>query len=762
MGYRRATIAVPLGIAALVISPAFAQEVVPDEAVAVSAEEDTATMDKVVVTAALREQSLQDVPIAVSVLSAAQLEATRSRDFTDLANLTPNFAFDKLTGAGFVIPALRGIGAAGGGDSSLTSSPAVGIYVDGVYVNAAGANLFNVLDVERVEVLRGPQGTLYGRNALAGVVNIVSKEPGKSFEGTTRLGLGNFNSREGFLSLSGPLAGENVRGRASVYYVSHDGYTENRYTTPDPAFGESSRDADDLESLNFRSSLLVQPWSGSKLLFSADYSKDDTTYPGYQVEGVSLLGFTGDGDPRSGAYNADNGENAQKWGASLRWDQELGRNGRLVSISGYRNSDWGYDQADVDGTPDSIIAQFIEIEEESFSQELRYLFTGARFDGVLGAYFYDYSGRQDATLDFFGELREMGLPFDPVTFSTWSILRTVVEAKVRNYAAFGNFDWQITDRFSAGVGARYSSSRHTLDTLADHFEDGGQFYSATVPWNQVPGTVTIYPNPLSPRAKENFSKFTPRVVANYDFNDDVRGYLSWSQGYRDGGFSTRASTPSSFGPELLTAYEVGLKTSSRDGRFRLNSAAYYYDYEDQQIDISVFDPFSGTASIEILNAAESVAYGVEFELYARPSNNFDVTAALGYQQTEFRDFTSGTDSREGNEFPRSPNWNATVSPQYTVPLVNTGSLRLRADLIYRTKEFTEDSNDPVLIANSRTLVNASATFRTPDDRLGLSLWGKNLTDEEYAVHALDFRALGYVLRNYGEPRTFGVTLSYAF
>ncbi|MCI4644612.1 MAG: TonB-dependent receptor [Hyphomonadaceae bacterium] len=735
------------------------------------------------VTATLSEQSLQDIPIAVTAFPSEDLERMGIVAYTDLAASIPNFSFDSLTNAGFTIPSLRGIGLTGSTQSAISNNPATGVYVDGVYLNSAGANLFNVLDVERIEVLRGPQGTLYGRNTIGGVINIVSKEPTDELQGNLSATVGNFNLAQVSGSVSGPLAGDKLLGRIGVTSLNRDGYVKNNFSMPNAAVGESAEDTDSLESIALRGSLLFRPSDELDITFAADYSRDDTTYPGFNVEdgaspdlsmflGPSAAAYTDtDGDVHEVSYNANNDERAINWGGALTGEWTSG-DLRLVSITGYRESIYLDDLSDIDGTPVNIYQQFLRLEESSKSQEFRAHFDTDRWNIVGGIFYYGYEAQQDIGNDILGVERDLGYPLSggmgPGLLGGGTT-RSVTEVETESYSAFGNATFALTDRLDIQGGLRWTNTTADFSRPVSRAELGtgaSVMYNGGVPFDEVPADVLLFDlGDTFTSQEKTFSRVSPSLSANYHYTDDVMFYASWSRGFREGGFASAPSNASGILPfqsETLTSYEFGAKSTLFDGRLMLNAAAYYYDYTDQQVEV----PSISTAgvTIDIFNSGESRAQGVEVEFLGNITEYFELQGSLGFQDTEFTKLEAGVlGDLSGNQFPRAPEVSAALSPKFTLDVSDYGTLTIQPQWSYQSSEFMTVDNDPNSKAKSRNLFDATAEFTPNDAPWSASIWARNITDEEYINKVVDLTSfLGYRLRRYGAPATFGATFKYNF
>lgn len=737
----------------------------------------SAALDEIVITAAHREQSLQDVPIAVTAIDSVELDRLNAISYADLSGYLPNFSFNSLTNVGFVVPVIRGVGLTGSGESAISNNPTTGFYIDGVYIRAAGGNLFNVVDVERVEILRGPQGTLYGRNTLGGVINIITKKPGDELDFSARASYGNFNRKDFRASLSGPLVADKLLGRFGVAYIDRDGRVDNNFSTPDARFNESGADVDDLDSLTLRGAAIYKATPNLEFTFAGDYSKDNTTYPGYNVEDGSLdlsaFFLSGtyadtDGDVHEVSYNSNNEEMARNWGASLTGEWSSG-NYRVVSITGYRNTIFENDNSDIDGTPFNIFQQFLRLEEEAVSQELRLHYEDDRLDTVAGVYYYGYQGQQDSTLDIFGIERELGYPlsvFGAPVLST-GISRAVVNTETDTFSAFGHAGYRILPDLRIEAGLRYTTTDVEFQRPVSRSEIGGlsnPFYDGSNPFDEVPAGVALTSNGGEiPLVEDTFSKVTPKVGISYDVNEETLVYATWSKGFREGGFATRPSSGNgAFDAENLTAYEVGAKSDLFDRRLRLNLAAYWYRYKDQQAEeTSLGGP---GFFVDITNSGRSRARGVELEFVTNPVDFFSLQGSFGWQETKFLELDTGLGGNlAGNEFPRAPKYSAALIPTFYYNVPNAGTLSLRGEWTYQSDEFDGLTNDRNLVLERRNVFGASMSFESIDQDWSLTLWGKNLTDEEYAIRVVDLSGFfGYRLRSYGAPREFGFTATYSY
>ncbi|HMO74412.1 MAG TPA: TonB-dependent receptor [Sphingopyxis sp.] len=739
--------------------------------------------DEIIVTAMLREQSLQDVPIAVTAFQGKDLERMGAVNYTDIAASVPNFSSDSLTNAGFTIPSLRGIGLTGATDSAISNNPATGIYIDGVYLNAAGANLFSVLDIERVEILRGPQGTLYGRNTIGGVINVISQRPSEELSAKLTGSYGSFDRAQVSGSISGPIARDLFAVRIGGTYLRRDGYVKNLFAAPLPNTEDSARDTDGLESFAARGSLLFTPSDRIEFVLAGDYGRDETTYPGYNVEdGASpdLSAFLGpvagaytdtDGDVHAVSYNSKNFERSINWGGSLTGTWK-GDDVRLVSITGYRRSNYLDDLSDIDGTPVNIFQQFIEVREKSFSQELRLHYDTERLNLVAGAFYYKKKGQQDAANDILGVERDLGYPLSGGVgpgLLGGGITRTVVDIRTDSYSLFGHASFALTEQLRLEAGGRWTRTDVDFSRPVSRAELGdatNPIYNGGNRFDELPVGVLLVDLGNSFGVQERrFSRFTPHVGLTWEPSAAWLIYAKWSRGFREGGFSSNppnATGISSFGPETLTSYEVGFKADILDRLLRLNVAAYHYRYSDQQVEVASLSPAG--LFVEIFNSGKSKATGIEAEFVLTPSRNFRLDGNFGLQDSKFIRLNAGAlGDLSGNRFPRAPTFTASLAPSFIAEFPSGDTLTFRPEWSHRSDEYMNVTNDPLVKAGTRDLINASLTFETADGRWSLSAWARNLFDEEYITKVVDLSSfLGYRLRRYGEPRSVGVTVGFRY
>ena len=704
------------GAAIVNVMPAYAQE-------SAAAGQSGAQLEEITVTAQRRDENLQNVPIAVSVLSASTTASMGVTGTANLAAAVPGLEFTRSYNS--ATPALRGVGTSptvGVGDET-----AIATYIDGVYLATPSSSLFSFNSIERIEVLKGPQGTLFGRNATGGVVQVVTKDPKHDPSVNFQIGYANYDTvSTSFYGTTG--LSENLAADLSVSYSNQgDGWGKNLFTGTDVY---KSRE------FAIRSKWLFTPGDNTKITLAADYSRSRTDQgvashpePGtFFRDGVTTF---------AGFYNTNEAHTSfarvRQGGVSLKIDQDLGWS-NLVSISSYRR-DKSLIDADQDHSPALLLDLGWTAKSKTFTQELQLLSPeGSAVKWIAGAYlFRDISGYDPE--QFSGPL-----PIPPFTFTTTTIVNT---QKSWSYAGFG---------------------QATVDLMPDTRLTGGLRY--TVDRREAAGVTTVVPGGVftSPTMKAKFPKLTWKISLDHDFGENILGYATYSRGFKSGIFNLPDPGSDPVKPSVLDAYEIGFKSDLIDKRLRLNVSAYYYDFKNIQVATGVGQ------NVILVNAAKSRSKGVDVDLEALPFENFRLRGAVSYIDSTFRNFTNATfntpnppggfgdggntqtiGDASGNRTPRSPKWTASVSGQYTV-----GAFDLNVSYYYNDGFFWDAQNS--FRNPSYHLVNSSVAWTSEDKNVKVSLWGKNLLKEKYNLYG-SINAFGTGVAP-AAPRTYGVTLGY--
>lgn len=768
-------------------------------------------LEEIVVTAQKREQSLQDVAVAVITVSGEDIDLMNVTSSSQLAELTPNMSIssDRPNQS---FPSIRGIGSA---IRAPGVDQGVAIYLDGVQVDSGGANLFSVIDLAQVEVLKGPQGTLYGRNAIGGVINMTSTRPSEEFQGNVKAGFGS----DGFFEVAGGIEGSIVEdvltGRISAIYKENDDYTENTFPGVD---GYGSQ-----ENTNVRATFSYTPNERFQADLTLDHSNvegDSTPWQSVAADSgligavsngqsvafvlsgapVSVPTYTEDNDIRTVNHNFDSVASSEINGAALTLKYQLNDAIDLVSITGTRESTY-ISTEDLDASPNSYLDVVSNNDFESFTQEFQLQYASDKVTGVFGLFYADSELDNTFSVDAFREFNVLG-GSQPTTTNRIS--------NTESFAVFTQWDWNLTDKLMLTAGLRYGESEKSNALTETTFTDipfAAQLAGLSQCFVAAPGvnpadqpaclTAFVPASVGSNSGSAEFDRVSPKIGLTYQANDDVMIYGSITEGYRDGGLSGDVNSFARFEEEVLTSYEVGVKSELADGSVRLNASVFYYDYEDLQLELTDILA-SGAIVMNVLNAGEATLSGAEIELLWAATDNFTLGMNLGLLDTEYetvalREGVNTGFLKDGNEFPAAPSTQISIVPQYAFEAFG-GEVNWRTEINYSDESFEDFENggfagsdagsltgvgivnngfmfNPGLVVSpsdlvdteikeSQTLVNTSLTFTK--EAYQLSLWIRNLLDEDVVDQR---RYISGVVQNqirYGNPRTFGVSAKLRF
>jgi len=720
---------------------------------------DQLLLEELIVTARKREQNLQDVAVGVSLVSGKAIAEAQLRNAAELTRLIPTLNVQASSG-----PATSSFNIRGIGTQTLNTSvePSVSTMLDGVVMGNSGMAFVELVDIERVEVLRGPQGTLYGKNASGGVVHIITRDPTPEFSGTIAATAIEDDEYRLDGTVSGPIT-DNLSWRLTGTAIDDDGFAENRF---------NGKTVNDTEAYTVRGKLLWRATEDLELLASADYSERDCDCTALSVrsimEGPQQDMLIAEQLPVVPSDNNQDVNNDQRTfseidasGYSLTAEWDIG-NHVLTSISAYR--DWNSQGiVDLDNRPSNPIALSFPMppktEQEQVSQELR-LSSEPRDWGyyVIGAYYFDqeHESGNDTTTAL----------LVPVAPPTTRVTRTEVDSE--NYALFGEVNFNIAERWQLILGGRYTEDELDFQTVAvgtDNLVFG--------PEGEVANTVD----------EDNFS---PKIALQWDVTDDAMTYLSFVEGYKGPAFDTAVIAGGSFAePETSDAWELGLKSAWFDSRLIVNVALFYAEYTNFQaqslLDEDPNDQLPG--SFVLVNAGEVSTEGVEIEFLARPRDNWTLSGGYAYTDGTIDDYPAGNCSNgqkfrgecpdgsrdlSGGDLPYTPKWKLNLSTDYTVPLERVpAELVFGADLRAQDDVLYEISQDPYTREDSYTVVDARLALAGTERGYRLTGFVKNVFDENYATlifaHGNEVMPHGYIHRvpKYAN-RTYGVELRYDF
>ena len=758
--------------------------------------QDEPAIEEIVVTARWREERLQETPLAISAFSGENLAAKNLVNITDVDQFAPNTVIQPL-GAGWGSTAAAYIRGIGLGDNSLSFEPGVPIYIDDVYHGRPQGALFDLLDLERVEVLRGPQGTLFGKNAIGGTVRMISRKPQGDGSGFLEVTYGEFDRIDVRGSFDVALVEDKLFARVSASSKNRDGYFKildyecvngagslgpggtlpplGSVLGPNDIRTESGCVVDTLggENVNsVRASLRFLASDDFEANFTVDYSKEDNEGPAdkytvidptfglgltdlwNQIVAIPSYGIGYDdrfitNSPYTGYHrfgpdditgrDVQNVRLLDHWGVSLVLDWNLGENIHLKSVTAFRDFENTFGR-DSDGSPLPEDITWDTSKHDQFTQEFQ--LTGTAFGGSLdwaaGIFYYDANDSNQGWNALY-----------PLFFVAQN--HKDVQT-VENTAFFVHGTYDLTDRLSITGGVRYTEDDKTVNIFRQ---------------DQL-SLAIIIPNTMVTVSAEEVS---PKIGFNFQVSDDVMTYASWSTGFRGGGFGPRPSSPAqvaSFDIEDADSYEIGAKTEWMDNRVRLNAALFYNEHHTPQSPSQDIDS-DGNLWFRTINTGEVEIWGAEVELLAQPTDAFQIEASLGHLDF-YRADTGGSTlcSRDssGNKCPglRTPEWSGALGLTYTWELGNGSAMSLRGDAIYQDKVwFSADdpaASDPSIgFQESHTVVNARMSWVSPDETWEAALFGTNLTDEVYFHGKLSLVAiLQRQQGNVAAPREWGISL----
>jgi iron complex outermembrane receptor protein len=690
-----------------------------------------AGLEEITVTARKREENLQSTPVAVSAFSATTMAERQMFTINDVAQYAPNLQFS--SGAGGTTSSsnffIRGIGQL---DFITTTEPGVGTYLDGIYLARVTGAAIDLADIERVEVLRGPQGTLFGRNTIGGAVNIVTAKPSGEFGGKGTVRVGNRGLLEGNFTVDFPIA-DTLFGKVSMLARSTDGWGRNNWPGADDT--KLGRESDVAGRAQVR-------WLASGTLtfdLSADWSKERGTGMPHGMVAFTDSDSTDAFNPGAAVpigpqyivrhpddiqVNTPMRDELDVFGISLAGTLDLGE-ASVKSITSYREQD-GFNGQDYDGSPSAFLDQEVVLDQWQFSQELQVFGKSLddRLDWLAGVYYFTEEGQFDSTII----LTEI-----PVLIFTGN--------GTKSFAAFGQATYRLTDQVSATAGLRWTREKKNLDV-----------------------TTTFGPFMLIDNAMvdDTFKALSPKFGLEYQASDEMLLYASVTWGFRSGGYNGRPFAPSdltSFAEEKAVSYEVGVKSDWADNRVRLNVAAFYNDYTDIQVTATTQN-VNGDFIVVTGNAAKAEIYGFEVELQARPTTELDIFASVGFTDNTLEEqpgFSFGSET-----LPNASKWSLSVGATYTLPVANFGEIAFGADYSYRSGFYPQFNTTPTSRENGYGLLNARIQFRPEHKPWQFALYGKNLTDEVYRTFGQTSGTNDTTIAWFGRTREIGAELRFDF
>lgn len=716
-------------------------------------------LESIQVTARRRSENIEKVPVAVSAFSEEDLKDMQATNLDGLQGAVPGLNIVQGRGSSSAANVfIRGIGQP---DALQTFDPGVGLYVDDVYYSRIQGALMSLFDVDHVEVLRGPQGTLYGKNSTGGALKVVTRDPGDATKGSAELTFGNYGRAEGRFYLAGSF---NDAWSASIAgaITANDGYVRDVVT---------HHDYNDDDTKALRAKLQFKPNENFKATLALDYTHQDAaltlgapTAPLYATNlappNLPVLIYT----PPSGKYDfhgrtsfdPDKGQNLTHKGVSLSMDWRLSDAWAFKSISAYRwlSSD---SYVDIDATQLQIGDVLVDFHQKQASQEFQLQYdNGSNLQAVYGVYWLRemLPSHQEA---YANDLLVYGtLPID--------FLRTIDDDQTTSsLAAFAHANWEFVPTWTLAAGLRW-----TRDTK-DYWRTTSAFFGA--PFQ----AATQDPQAVIPPTSKSWTAWTPSISLQKQFSDEVMAYLSANRGYKAGGFNGRANSPAeaadpTFKPETVWTYELGLKMRSADNRLQANIAAFHSNYNDFQARVS--DGDSLTPVFAVLNAASLKMDGLEFEGQALFGTGTRLSAQLAYLDARYDKFVDPAHDDPSNIYyvpgihahvPFSPKWTARVALSQTFNFGSGAALTVGGDVSYRDDTWLSVDNRPGLMQPSYALVGLFGVFDSADGHWQFRAGVRNLTDKVYKTDGQEFSSVGNIQTAYfGWPRNYYVSARYSF
>jgi iron complex outermembrane receptor protein len=701
------------------------------------------TLDAVTVTARKREETLQEVPVAVTAFTAATLDRLNVRDLGDLDAQVPNLTIYAARGSSSTATAyIRGIGQA---DPLWGVDPGVGIYLDDVYIARPQGALLDVFDVERIEVLRGPQGTLYGKNTIGGAIKYISRGLPQETDGFASVTVGNYNQLDVKAGIGGEIGGKDsgLRARVAVASMNRDGFGEN--TT-------NQQEVSDKEINAMRFQLGAYSEDDFDVQFAIDWMDDKSGMRGAKMLAPNPLApayppLDSPFDIRSGMPNVNN----------------TVMKGASATVNWRPNDDWAFKYViakresetetniDFDTTPLKLVDVRAFYNDQQVSNELQANYDGGgAARGVMGLYFFngDAGGQ---VLNWFSN------PFLPPALTNPLFGDTQGYVNTKSMALYADWTFDLGEKWKLDVGARYTDEDKHAVAL-------NRFYLT----NEY---ITSWGTAANFNKTVNFKNVSPKVSIDYQVNDDIMIYGLASRGFKSGGYNIRANTtavPRSgepFDDESVDSFEIGSKMSFFDQRLFLNLAAFHNVYKD--IQLSVFTSFTlpnNTQSFfgDFTNAGKGTVNGIEAEYQWLPTENWLITGNLAWLDAKYDEFiTSGVNVADSQYFTNAPEFSGALNVEYRTALANGGNLSARVGYSYQSEVWPTTDLSPAIRQDGYGLVGAGVIWKI-DDAWSLSLQGSNLADEEYRTTGYNIAAYGVLTGFYGPPRQYSLTARYDF
>lgn len=736
----RKTLVVQIGMAmaATVALPAIAQG-------------NSFALEEVVVTAQKRAQDMQDIPISVQAFTANAIDKLGADNLSDLSEAAPSLDIGGLGKGSQQWMGMRGV-TDFARNVGVTSR--MGVYIDGVFQGRSYAADVPLLGLESVELLRGPQGTLFGKNTETGAISLNTKKPTEDFEAQVGLEYGRYNMVKTTAYVNGALT-DKLYASASGSYQQADGYFDNLTLNKD--------DVGDWDTSAVRGQLRFLPTDMFDIRLSGDYTKKHSDQP--LATNASLEAY-------KSYKNFITTDDSENYGTALTADVFLDGDYTLTSISAFRHNEFTT-LADDDYTPAELVNVNFNEDSDQYSQELRLKSpVNEKYDWVGGLYYFYNDLSSERTVDLTSTLLGGLLPptLSPYAPALGGYVEVPNKLTEETWAAYVHGNYRFTDKIELTAGVRYTNEDKDLDWSQQNYPNDPATAQALedatgVPLSQAPGFFLGAINYDKISRNLNDDDWSPTVGLNYYLQDGVMVYAKYARGYKSGGwnadFMVNGLEYFSYDSESVDSYEVGLKSTLFDDSLRLNMAYYYSEYNDFQVFQQVYNS-GGNPSNELTNAAKVVNQGLELESVWIATDHLQFTLNAAYLDTNYDDFINqdGTDYSD-NELPFAPEWKVYAGTQFIQPVGSFGDLTFNVDYAYTDSQYTDPSNVSPFELDSYGLWNARVTLTPVDAAWEVSLWGKNLGDKEYQVQS-NLNLLSTQRYTWGNPQMYGASFKYFF
>lgn len=730
-------------------------------------------LEEVIVTARKRDENLQQVPTAINVMTADALQNRQISNVVDLERTSPNVTMTETGGAqaGSVQIFMRGIGNDNGFD------PGIGLYIDDIFVQRAAGGLLDLYDVERIEVLKGPQGNLYGRNTIGGAIKYITKEPNDTPEAQIEGKIGSYNLRQVKASASGPLVDGLLYGGVGMMYKKRDGIQTNVY---------NGEDLWDSNVYGLRGNLKFTPNDQLTFKLGVDYSHDNSAprIPHLVAADQTTLNVVADYAKSLHALPSDapmpdfSGIHASPDKVNSEADYDPYR---LQTFTAYFSAQWEISDewtfksvtaerkvnqtfvGEFDGSALPYLTNTQWLDSDDWSQEFQLNFSGEKLDAVAGIYYTD--GKQDAP--------SFGVITPYVNVDRTRITDTTkAQTLLKSWSLYGNVDYSLTDALHLSLGARLTNDKKTFKERSfvsySYLDENPVLISPPIDNGR---------NDFGPDSK-TWRNFSPSAKLAYDFNENTMGYISYSTGFKAGGYNSypNGSPSITFNPEKVKTYAVGLKTTLLDGTLRLNTEAFYNDYTDKQL--QYLANVDNNVTTLFTNAGKVTTQGIETEIsWLTPVSGLQFDINIGYLDAKIDKFDryGRGDVASQSELGFSPRWTVQPRVSYTMDANGLGDLMFAADASYRSRSYTnspvnrDDAIDSQQVQPEHVIYNANIVFNTADNHWRFALEGRNLTNRRVLTNTFNLD-LGlnpaststFVLGSYNDPKTWAFSAAYKY